>query len=60
MDIIILYIPNDDKQNYPLPFKFIYRFQSENTTDLEPTNHNSIEVPKVFESQRIINVVIKL
>ena len=45
----LMNIPNDDTQNYPfcrieLMFKTLYALLN------EPTNQNSIKVPKVFNS----------
>ena len=53
MDDNLLFIPNDNKQNYPFGRLTLLV----GTSSLEPTNQNAIKVPKVFEP---MNKIIKL
>ena len=48
MDDKLMYNPNDDKQNYFF-YRLNYWWKISSTTSVEPTNHNSINIPKVFE-----------
>ena len=40
--------PNNDKHNYPL-CRIRFWWKSSEGSSLKPINHNSLEVPKVFE-----------
>ena len=55
MDDKLTYIPNYDIQNYPVDFKqWLKRL---NTQLYEPTDQNSIKVPKVVKPTEKKNVI---
>ena len=55
----LMYNPDDDTQIYPFN-RLQFRVESLHIYLNEPTNQNSIKVPRVFEPTKKDNVIIKL
>ena len=52
-----MYIPSDNKQSYPF-YKLNLLVKSIDSTELEPTNNNSIIVPKVLNPTKEIILLV--